>query len=97
MAQIVKGLEQDGPKLPHQASIHIEPNAATLAHAHGQHTVLKIYLSLQSHDILAGFVLADIILDGAHSRCILKRVGAFINIHVSGGHIDKHERLGAAS
>lgn len=74
-----------GHKLRDQINIYVSPNAAALAHAHKASMMFwKMYLSLQPHDILAGFVLADIILDGAHSCSILERVGAFINVHVSG-------------
>ena len=55
------------------------------------------YLSLESHDILASLVLADIVLDGSHPGGICQRVGALVNVVVSWGHIDKHERLGTAS
>ena len=55
------------------------------------------YLSLESHDILASLILADIVLDGAYPGGVCQRVGTLINVMVSGGHIDKHERLGAAS
>ena len=55
------------------------------------------YLSLESHDILASLILADVVLDGAYPGGVCQRVGALINVVVSGRHIDKHERLGTAS
>lgn len=55
------------------------------------------HLSLEAHDIFAGFIFADIILDGAHSGGVLKGVGALINVAVTGRDIDKHEGLGTAS
>ena len=55
------------------------------------------YLTLQSHDILAGFIFADVVLDGAHPGGIGEGVGALINIVVRRGHIHKHECLGASS
>ena len=58
---------------------------------------MVMYLSLESHDIFAGLVLANVVLDGAHSGGIRQGVGALVDIVVSWGHIHKHERLGAAS
>ena len=55
------------------------------------------HLFLESNDVFAGLVLADVILDGAHSGGICKGVGALINIAVTGRDIDKHEGLGAPS
>lgn len=62
-----------------------------------QQTLVATYLSLQAHDILAGLILADVILDGAHTRGVGEGVGALINVVVSGRYIDKHERLCTAS
>lgn len=61
------------------------------------HHCCHTYLPLQPHDILAGFVLADVVFDGAHTSRIGKGVGALINVVISGRDIDEHERLGAAT
>lgn len=58
---------------------------------------MTAHLSLESHDILAGLVLADVILDGSHPRGVCQGVGALIDVVVSGGDIHKHECLGTSS
>ena len=55
------------------------------------------YLSLEPHDIFAGLILADVILDGPHPGCVCQRVGALIKVVVCWRHIHKHEGLGASS
>ena len=71
----------------------------TVTHSTSEHDLCctSLYLSLESHDILASLILADVVLDGAYPGGVCQRVGALINVVVSGRHIDKHERLGTAS
>ena len=71
----------------------------TVTHPTSEHDLCctSSYLSLESHDVLASLILADIVFDGSHPGGVCQRVGALINVVVSWRHIDEHERLGTAS